>query len=102
MSLAQIQEAPGKGVILMVGPPGAGKSAFCRQMALNSCGSACKFTSAGNSVVALMNESCSKEVFEWEERDWNAMPTVGGRSHIRFSGRVTEQEVGNRAAACSG
>jgi predicted hydrocarbon binding protein/KaiC/GvpD/RAD55 family RecA-like ATPase len=36
MSLAQIQEAPDKGVILLVGPPGAGKSAFCQQMMLNA------------------------------------------------------------------
>jgi predicted hydrocarbon binding protein/KaiC/GvpD/RAD55 family RecA-like ATPase len=36
MSLAQIQEAPDRSVILLVGPPGAGKSAFCRQMVLNA------------------------------------------------------------------
>jgi predicted hydrocarbon binding protein/KaiC/GvpD/RAD55 family RecA-like ATPase len=35
MSLAQIWEAPEKGVILLVGPPGAGKSAFCHQVVLN-------------------------------------------------------------------
>jgi predicted hydrocarbon binding protein/KaiC/GvpD/RAD55 family RecA-like ATPase len=36
MSLAQIQEAPDKGLILLAGPPGAGKSAFCHQVVLNS------------------------------------------------------------------
>jgi predicted hydrocarbon binding protein/KaiC/GvpD/RAD55 family RecA-like ATPase len=36
MSLAQIQEAPDRSVILLVGPPGAGKSAFCQQMVLNA------------------------------------------------------------------
>jgi predicted hydrocarbon binding protein/KaiC/GvpD/RAD55 family RecA-like ATPase len=35
MSLAQIQETPNRSVILLVGPPGAGKSAFCQQMVLN-------------------------------------------------------------------
>jgi GTPase SAR1 family protein len=35
MSLAQIQAAPDRSVILLVGPPGAGKSAFCQQMVLN-------------------------------------------------------------------
>jgi predicted hydrocarbon binding protein/KaiC/GvpD/RAD55 family RecA-like ATPase len=36
MSLAQIQEAPDRSVILLVGPPGANKSAFCQQMVLNA------------------------------------------------------------------
>ena len=36
MSLAQIQEAPDKGVILLVGPPGAGKSTSCYRVVLNS------------------------------------------------------------------
>jgi predicted hydrocarbon binding protein/KaiC/GvpD/RAD55 family RecA-like ATPase len=35
MSLAQIQEVPGRSVILLVGPPAAGKSAFCQQTVLN-------------------------------------------------------------------
>jgi predicted hydrocarbon binding protein/KaiC/GvpD/RAD55 family RecA-like ATPase len=35
MSLAQIQEAPDRGVILLAGPPGSGKSDFCRQVVLN-------------------------------------------------------------------
>jgi KaiC/GvpD/RAD55 family RecA-like ATPase len=36
MSLAQIQEAPDRSVILLSGPPGAGKSTFCHQVVLNS------------------------------------------------------------------
>jgi len=35
MSLAEIQEAPSRGLILLAGPPGAGKSAFCHQVVLN-------------------------------------------------------------------
>jgi tRNA A37 threonylcarbamoyladenosine biosynthesis protein TsaE len=42
MSLAQIQEAPDRSVILLAEPPGAGKSAFCRQMVLNGLFSAIK------------------------------------------------------------
>jgi predicted hydrocarbon binding protein/KaiC/GvpD/RAD55 family RecA-like ATPase len=34
MSLAQIQEAPERSLILLAGPPGAGKSVFCQQMVL--------------------------------------------------------------------
>jgi len=37
-SLIQLQEALPKNVILLVGPPGAGKSTFCQQVALQSLG----------------------------------------------------------------
>jgi predicted hydrocarbon binding protein/KaiC/GvpD/RAD55 family RecA-like ATPase len=36
VSLAQLQEAPPKSMILLVGPPGSGKSTFCQQTALQS------------------------------------------------------------------
>jgi len=36
MSLAKIQEPPDKGLILLVGAPGAGKSTFCHQVVVNS------------------------------------------------------------------
>ena len=36
MSLARIQEPPDKGVVLLLGPPGAGKSTFCHQVVVNS------------------------------------------------------------------
>jgi predicted hydrocarbon binding protein/KaiC/GvpD/RAD55 family RecA-like ATPase len=36
VSLTQIQEVPPKNMILLVGPPGSGKSTFCQQAALKS------------------------------------------------------------------
>jgi predicted hydrocarbon binding protein/KaiC/GvpD/RAD55 family RecA-like ATPase len=36
MSLAQLQEIPPKNMILLVGPPGAGKSTFCEQAILQN------------------------------------------------------------------
>jgi len=36
VSLAQIQEVPPKNMILLVGPPGSGKSTFCQQVILQS------------------------------------------------------------------
>ena len=36
MSLAQIREPPDKGLVLLAGPPGSGKSTFCNQVVLNS------------------------------------------------------------------
>ncbi len=35
LSLAEIQEVPKESLILLAGPPGAGKSTFCHQMVLN-------------------------------------------------------------------
>ena len=35
LSLAEIQEVPRNNLILLAGPPGAGKSTFCRQVVLN-------------------------------------------------------------------
>jgi predicted hydrocarbon binding protein/KaiC/GvpD/RAD55 family RecA-like ATPase len=35
VSLAQLQEVPPKSMILLVGPPGSGKSTFCHQVVLN-------------------------------------------------------------------
>jgi len=36
VSLTQIQEVPPRSLLLLVGPPGAGKSKFCQQIALKS------------------------------------------------------------------
>jgi len=36
LSLSRIQEPPDKGLVLLTGAPGAGKSTFCHQMVLNS------------------------------------------------------------------
>jgi len=36
LSLAQLQEIPAKSIILLVGPPGSGKSTFCRQAILQN------------------------------------------------------------------
>ena len=35
-SLTQLQEVPSKNSILLVGPPGSGKSTFCQQAVLKS------------------------------------------------------------------
>ena len=36
VSLSQLQQVPLRKIVLLVGPPGAGKSAFCQQVALRS------------------------------------------------------------------
>ena len=36
MSLVRLQEASDKGIILLMGTPGAGKSTFCQQVVLRN------------------------------------------------------------------
>jgi KaiC/GvpD/RAD55 family RecA-like ATPase len=36
LSLTQLQEIPAKSMILLVGPPGSGKSTFCQQAVLSN------------------------------------------------------------------
>lgn len=55
MSLAQIQEAPEKGLILLAGAPGAGKSTFCHQVVLNS-------LAAYRPVIFVTTERSASEV----------------------------------------
>ena len=57
MSLAKIQEPPDKGLILLAGPPGAGKSTFCHQVVLKS-------IAANRPVIFVTSEQSSTEVSE--------------------------------------
>jgi KaiC/GvpD/RAD55 family RecA-like ATPase len=36
VSLTQLQEIPSSNMVLLVGPPGAGKSTFCQETVLKS------------------------------------------------------------------
>ena len=38
VSISQLREVPSKNMILLVGPPGSGKSTFCQQATLQSLG----------------------------------------------------------------
>jgi predicted hydrocarbon binding protein/KaiC/GvpD/RAD55 family RecA-like ATPase len=57
MSLAKIQEPPDKGLVLLAGVPGAGKSTFCQQVALNS-------IATDRPVIFVTSERSSVEVAE--------------------------------------
>jgi predicted hydrocarbon binding protein/KaiC/GvpD/RAD55 family RecA-like ATPase len=57
MSLAKIQEPPDKGVILLVGAPGAGKSTFCQQVVQKS-------IAADRPVIFVTSEQSPTEVIE--------------------------------------
>jgi len=57
MSLARIQEAKDKGIILLVGTPGAGKSTFCQQVVLRN-------VSMDRPVILVSTEQSPYEVIE--------------------------------------
>ena len=57
MSLADIQEASDKGVILLMGAPGAGKSTFCHQVILRNIAS-------GKPGILVTTEQGPQEVIE--------------------------------------
>jgi predicted hydrocarbon binding protein/KaiC/GvpD/RAD55 family RecA-like ATPase len=57
MSLAKIQEPPDKGLILLTGAPGAGKSTFCHQVVIKS-------IAADRPVIFVTSERTSDEVIE--------------------------------------
>jgi KaiC/GvpD/RAD55 family RecA-like ATPase len=56
MSLAKIQEAPQRSLILLVGPPGAGQSTFCQQTILDrvAAGRSVPFVTTGRAVPAII------------------------------------------------
>jgi len=57
VSLAKIQELPDKGLILLVGAPGAGKSTFCHQMVVKS-------IALDSPVIFVTSEQSPAEVLE--------------------------------------
>jgi predicted hydrocarbon binding protein/KaiC/GvpD/RAD55 family RecA-like ATPase len=57
MSLAKIQEPPDKGLILLIGVPGSGKSSFCHQVVINS-------IATDRPVILVTSERSPAEVME--------------------------------------
>ena len=57
MSLTKVQEPPDKGLILLSGAPGAGKSTFCHQVVVNS-------VAADRPVIFVTSERSPADVIE--------------------------------------
>jgi KaiC/GvpD/RAD55 family RecA-like ATPase len=64
VSLTQIQEVPPRKMVLLVGSPGAGKSTFCQQVALQSL--------AMDRPIIYVTTECSPSEVEKELRDRGA------------------------------
>jgi KaiC/GvpD/RAD55 family RecA-like ATPase len=80
MSLAQIQEAPDRSVIPLAGPPGAGKSAFCRQIVLDA-------LALDRPVIYVTTERSTPDAIGLLKDGGlgERTPTANGRSSSRFS-----------------
>jgi predicted hydrocarbon binding protein/KaiC/GvpD/RAD55 family RecA-like ATPase len=78
MSLAQIQEPPDKGLILLSGVPGAGKTTFCRQVAIKS-------IAADRAVIFVTTEQSPADVAELFSESG-----IGGTAGLNFVDAFSE------------
>jgi len=81
MSLAQIREPPERGLILVVGPPGAGKSTFCRQVVLNA-------LSVDRPVIFVTTEQGPTEVIALLREKGMGEPPPGALSFVDAFGET--------------
>ena len=75
MSLAEIQEAPDRGLILVAGPPGGGKSTFCHQVVLNS-------LAADRPVIFVTTERSASDIVSLLREKGLGEPTPGALSFV--------------------
>ena len=88
MSLAKLQEPPDRGLIMLAGAPGAGKSTFCHQEVL-------KIIALDKPLIFVTSERRHDEVIELlRERG------VGEMVRLNFIGAFTET-VGLTCIQCS-
>jgi len=81
MSLAKIQEPPDKGLILLVGAPGAGKSTFCYQAVLNG-------LAVDRPVIFVTTEHGPSEVIDILKERGMGEPPPGSLSFIDAFGET--------------
>jgi predicted hydrocarbon binding protein/KaiC/GvpD/RAD55 family RecA-like ATPase len=75
LSLAEIREVPAKSVILVTGPPGAGKSTLCHQMVLNS-------MATGRPVIFVTTERSVPDIITLLSEKGLGEPTPGALSFV--------------------
>jgi predicted hydrocarbon binding protein/KaiC/GvpD/RAD55 family RecA-like ATPase len=78
LSLAEIQEVPKESLILLTGPPGAGKSTFCHQVVLNS-------IAVDRPVIFVTSEQSPDKVVEMLSEKG-----MGGTTNLNFVDSFTE------------
>ncbi|VUT26677.1 MAG: hypothetical protein MASP_01642 [Candidatus Methanolliviera sp. GoM_asphalt] len=81
LSLAEIQEVPKNNLILLTGPPGAGKSTFCHQAVLN-------WLVMDRPVIYVTTEHGPSEVIDLLKERGGASPTPGALSFVDAFGET--------------
>jgi KaiC/GvpD/RAD55 family RecA-like ATPase len=81
MSLAEIQEVPQGNLILLSGPPGAGKSTFCHQVVLNG-------LTVDRPVIYVTTEHGPSEVIDLLKERGMGEPPPGALSFIDAFGET--------------
>ncbi len=81
MSLAEIQEVPKESLILLSGPPGAGKSTFCHQVVLNN-------LAMDRPVILVTTEHGPSEVIDLLKERGMGEPPPGALSFVDAFGET--------------
>jgi KaiC/GvpD/RAD55 family RecA-like ATPase len=97
MSLAAIQEVPSKSLVLLSGPPGAGKSTFCCQVVLNT-------LAIEKPVIFVATEQSAAEIAAlFKEKGMREIPTSNLNIIDAFSqtvGLATTEQADTIYANC--
>ncbi|MCK4488421.1 MAG: hypothetical protein KAU38_16885, partial [Desulfobacterales bacterium] len=80
-SLAEIQEVPKNNLILLAGPPGAGKSTFCHQAVLNG-------LAMDRPVIFVTTEHGPSEVIDLLKERGMGKPPPGALSFVDAFGET--------------
>jgi hypothetical protein len=70
LSLVEVQEIPKESLILLSGPPGAGKSTFCHQVVLNN-------IAAERPIIFVTTEQSPSSVLGCLKEKWMGEPAPG-------------------------
>ena len=81
LSLAEIQEVPKNNLILLAGPPGAGKSTFCHQVVLNG-------MAMDRPVIFVTTEHGPSEVIDLLKERGMGEPPPGALSFVDAFGET--------------
>jgi len=81
LSLAEIQEVPKESLMLLAGPPGAGKSSFCHQVVLNG-------LAMERPVIFVTTEQGPSEVIDLLQERGMGEPPPGALSFVDAFGET--------------
>ena len=89
LSLAEIQEVPRNNLILLAGPPGAGKSTFCHQVVLNG-------LAMDRPVIFVTTEHGPSEIIDLLKERGMGEPPPGALSFVDAFGKTVGATIQER------